>query len=192
MKKLFNVVFLFAILLAISSCNSRHKIDEDMIAFHGSHIDLPIDSMINVSSMCHKNSYRSVKYIYIMYVDSTSCSECAISHLADWSQLDIMDTFKKGLIKYLFIVSPKHSQREHLLNLIKKDTLFNEFIYVDTTGIFERKNPELPQNKLLHTFLVDSKRNVELIGNPIENMEIKKLLIKLLEKNHKTTKRKVE
>ena len=156
-----------------------------MIAFHGSHIELSIDSMINVASMHQMKSYNDARYIYIMYVDSTSCSECAISHLADWSQLEIMDAFKKGLIRYLFIVAPKQNQRAHLLNCIRKDTLFNEFIYVDTTGIFERKNPRLPTNKLLHTFLINSQGNVELIGNPITNAEIKNLLIKILEKNHK-------
>ena len=96
-----------------------------------------------------------------------------------------MDAFKKGLLRYLFVVAPKHSQRTHVLNLIKRDTLFNEFVYVDTMGIFERKNPKLPTNKLLHTFLINSQGEVELIGNPIVNTEIKKLLIKITEKGHK-------
>lgn len=189
MRKLFNIIFLFAILFVNVSCNSRKKVNEEMIAFHGSHIKLPIDSMINMASMNQmKSSYNSAKYIYIMYVDSTSCSECAISHLADWSQLDIMDAFQKGVIRYLFIVAPRKSQRAKILNIIKKDTLFNAFIYVDTTNIFERNNPRLPANKLLHTFLINSQGNVELIGNPITNTEIKKLLIKMINNNEKKGK----
>lgn len=100
--------------------------------------------------------------------------------MADWSQLDIVDAFQKGVIRYLFIVAPKKNQRAKILNIIKKDTLFNAYIYVDTTNIFERNNPRLPANKLLHTFLINSQGNVELIGNPITNMEIKKLLIKMI------------
>jgi hypothetical protein len=185
MRKLFKFALFVAILFVNVSCNSRNKINDEIKAFHGSHIELPTDSMMNVSSMRQVNSYKEARYVYVIYVDSTSCSECAISHLTDWSQLDIMDAFKKGLLRYLFVVAPKHSQRTHVLNLIKRDTLFNEFVYVDTMGIFERKNPKLPTNKLLHTFLINSQGEVELIGNPIVNTEIKKLLIKITEKGHK-------
>src|SRR3712207_6938831 len=47
-----------------------------------------------------------------MYVDSASCSDCAITHLADWSQLNLMDAFKNGSLKYMFVVVPKQKDRK--------------------------------------------------------------------------------
>ncbi|HEY9542145.1 MULTISPECIES: hypothetical protein [Bacteroidales] len=156
-----------------------------MKAFYGSHIELPIDSMINVSTKGQEAYYKNARYIYVMYVDSASCSDCAITHLADWSQLNLMDAFKNGSLKYMFVVVPKQNNRKHVLELIKKDTLFNEFVYIDTTGVFERRNPQIPTNKLLHTFLINRQGNVELIGNPIVNIDIKNMLTKILDSNQK-------
>lgn len=168
-----------------ASCNSRDKIGKEMKTFYGSHIELPTDSMINVSTRPQAEMYKYARYIYIMYVDSTSCSDCAISKLADWSQLNLTIAFRKGILRYMFIVAPKQHQRMHVLNIIKRDSLFNKYVYIDTTGIFERKNPNLPTNKLLRTFLVNKQKNVELIGNPISNEKIKNMLTKILDSNQK-------
>ena len=180
MRTFFNFVSLLLMLTMNASCRMRDNIRKEMKEFYNSHIELPIDSMLNLSTKSQRGSYKYAKYIYIVYVDSTSCTDCAISHLSDWSQLNIMDAFKKGELKYMFVVAPKQEQRAHVLNIIEKDTLFNEFVYVDTTGIFERRNPKIPTNKLLHSFLVNKKRDVELIGNPISNTDIKNMLVKIM------------
>src|SRR3712207_4014000 len=112
MRKLFNFVFCLVILTIVASCNSRNKIGKEMKAFYGSHIELPIDSMINVSTKGQEAYYKNARYIYVMYVDSASCSDCAITHLADWSQLNLMDAFKNGSLKYMFVVVPKQKDRK--------------------------------------------------------------------------------
>ena len=186
-RKIFSVAFVLIILPMVVSCNSRDKIGKEMKAFYGSHIELPTDSMINVSTRPQAEMYKYARCIYIMYVDSTSCSDCAISKLADWSQLNLTVAFRKGILRYMLIVSPKQHQRIHVLNIIKGDSLFNKYVYIDidTTGIFERKNPNLPTNKLLHTFLVNKQKYVELIGNLMANEKIKNMLTKILDNNQK-------
>lgn len=42
-------------------------------------------------------------------------------------------------------------------------------IYMDTTGVFRRTNPQLPSNPMLHTFLLDENNEVLAVGNPLEN-----------------------
>lgn len=122
-----------------------------------------------------------------MYVDSTSCSDCAISHLSDWAQLDIINNYRELMFKYVFIVAPKREQYMHISKIIEKDTVFNESIFIDTIGVFERYNTNLPKNKLLHSFLINKQRNVELIGNPITNIRIKDMLIKILDEADKNS-----
>src|SRR3712207_7763114 len=70
MRKLFNFVFCLVILTIVASCNSRNKIGKEMKAFYGSHIELPIDSMINVSTKGQEAYYKNARYIYVMYVRS--------------------------------------------------------------------------------------------------------------------------
>lgn len=165
------------------SCNSRDRINKEIKNFYHSQIELPLDSMMNLSSKTHTLNYDRTKYIYVMYVDSTSCSDCAISHLSDWSQLYLIDNYKDSVLNHLFIIAPKREQYIHVSKLVAKDTVFNKFVFIDTTGVFERSNPNLPTNKLLHTFLINRQRKVELIGNPLDNTQIKKMLAKLLEQN---------
>ena len=184
-RKIFSAIFVLIVLSMVASCNSRDKIGKEMKAFYGSCIELPTDSMINVSPRPLAEMYKYARYIYIMYVDSTSCSDCANSKLTDWSQLNLTDAFKKGILRYILIVAPKQHQRMHVLNIIKRDALFNKYVYIDTTGIFERKNPNLPTNKHLRTFLVNKQKNVKLIGNPIANEKIKNMLIKILYSDQK-------
>jgi hypothetical protein len=192
MRKPFNIIFLLSILFACISCNSRGKIDDEIRAFYGTHVELPIDSMTNVSASLQTGMYKHARHIYVMYVDSTSCSDCAISHIGDWSQLNLLNAYKQGTLKYLFVVAPKHSQIKHVLDIIRRDTLSSSFVYVDTTSIFERRNPNLPTNKLLHTFLVDRNWNVELVGNPIANTEIKSMLKKIVEKEQHTKRQETQ
>lgn len=48
-------------------------------------------------------------------------------------------------------------------------------IYMDTTGIFHRTNPQLPSNPMLHTFLLDENNEVLVVGNPLENEKIDRM-----------------
>ena len=48
-------------------------------------------------------------------------------------------------------------------------------IYMDTTGVFRRTNPQLPSNPMLHTFLLDENNEVLAVGNPLENEKIDRM-----------------
>ena len=165
----------------VFSCGSRSRIDKEIRDFHHVRVTLPLDSMINLSTKGNISSYEQAKNIYVVYVDSTSCSDCAINHLSDWSQLDIISNGDNSLLKYLFIIAPPRGQYTHVAEQVAKDTSFNEFVFIDTANVFERSNPALPTNKLLHTFLLNSQRQVEIIGSPLTNVRIKEMLMKLLE-----------
>ena len=110
---------------------------------------------------------------------SFSCSGCELNHFSDWAALgnyvDIND------VTYLFIVSPKKKELTYIIEKVRRDTLFNDRIYIDAVGLFERSNSRLPRNKLLHTFLIDGKGQVVLVGSPINNSKMRKMLLELLE-----------
>lgn len=157
------------------SCK-QNTIKREINDFVNTKVSLMLDSMINVR---HNNVLTDMnKYAYITYVDSFSCSHCALNHFSDWAILETK--INKSKLIYFFIVSPKIKERTKIIELVKKDTIFNDRIYIDTAGFFERNNPYLPKNKLLHTFLIDNENNVLLTGDPIRNKKIEAILWKII------------
>ena len=59
--------------------------------------------------------------------------------------------------------------------LTLKSMMLSYPIYMDTTGVFRRTNPQLPSNPMLHTFLLDENNEVLAVGNPLENEKIDRM-----------------
>ena len=57
-------------------------------------------------------------------------------------------------------------------SILNKNVKFNYPILLDTLGEFEKLNPHLPKNHLLHTVLV---------GNPLRNKKIEEMFYKIVE-----------
>ena len=53
-------------------------------------------------------------------------------------------------------------------------------VFGDTLSIFRRHNPQIPNNKLFHTFLLDESDRVLLVGSPLRNERVDKLLRKIV------------
>ena len=179
MKRLYSFAVCIALVCLAVSCGSRNRIDKAVKDFHHSQVKVPLDSMVRLSSKPFPSIYGKAKYIYVMYVDSVSCGDCAISHLQDWAAIDLTDAYKSGALRYAFVIAPRQGQFRHVIEKLREDTVYRDFIFVDTTGVFERSNPNLPANKLLHTFMINAQGEVELIGSPISNSRIKDMIVKI-------------
>lgn len=176
MRTEYNIIGFVLFFLFIISCK-QSSFKEEMDVFNNSQIKLMLDSMIYTQQNKMVSSIES-GYTYIVYVDSVSCSDCALNHFKDWTEFESL--FDREKFSYLFIVNPKQSEMTNVIEKVKSDTLFNDRIYIDTAGVFERNNYLLPQNKLLHTFMINKNNTVVLIGNPINNPKIKKLFYKII------------
>ena len=174
MSKLLNVklsIFsLFYIILA--SCDNS-QIKRKVALLHNSHIELMLDSMVQPRSINEMISVKQSQHIYISYIDSMSCESCAFSHFADWELLaKDVNTFG---FNYIFIVMPPQKDRERVIRKMSCDLQNGKRVYIDTTGVFEKTNPQLPKEKILHTFLIDKNHNIILVGSPFEDERIKKM-----------------
>lgn len=179
MKTKYSILLFFTLLLTLNSCK-QSDVEKEIEAFMESYVNLELDSMFYLGNQrTSVFDIRKHKYSYIVYVDSFSCSGCELNHFSDWAALgnyvDIND------VTYLFIVSPKKKELTYIIEKVRRDTLFNDRIYIDAVGLFERSNSRLPRNKLLHTFLIDGKGQVVLVGSPINNSKMRKMLLELLE-----------
>ena len=173
MKRIHIILLLF--LLIIVSCK-KSPIEGDIEEFTNSHIELMLDSMMGADENTILDMHKP--YLYVSYIDSTSCTSCQLAHFSDWNVLEhSVDTSK---LDHIFIVAPKRDERHRIIEKLTTDNIFKDKTYIDTSGVFERNNKCLPNNKLLHTFLLDKEHNVILIGSPVNNKKVKELLSKIL------------
>ena len=86
-----------------------------------------------------------------------------------WASYNLMQTY------YKYISFSPLSESIGSFRLTLKSMMLSYPIYMDTTGVFRRTNPQLPSNPMLHTFLLDENNEVLAVGNPLENEKIDRM-----------------
>ena len=170
------IIFIFTLFLL--SCN-KQQFREEIKSLRNSRIELVLDSMQYARPINEMVSISECQFVYVSYVDSMSCSSCTLSHLSDWYFLT--QNINKNVLDYIFIIAPPKDDRKKVFEKVGHDLINGRHVYIDTLGVFERHNHHFPQNKMLHTFLIDKECNVVLIGNPLKNAQIEELLNKIVE-----------
>lgn len=172
---------MLSLCLILLSCRDgiNQRYNSELTAFMGTKIDVPFDSMLYMG--VGGESFHRSKWMYVVYTDSASCSDCAVNHFSDWADIDMLSYVERGLLSYVFVVSPPKRLRERIVGKISQDSLFRPFVFVDTANCFNRHNPSLPRHGLMHTFMVDDSSSVVLVGNPTVNGQVKGLMQKVLE-----------
>lgn len=166
--------------MSLLSCKhtATDSFEEELSAFMDSQIDFPLDSMLYMGDST--TDFHREKYMYVVYTDTSSCSECAIKNFSDWADLDLQSCLERQKLSYMFIVAPPRNLRKRIIDKIRQDCLFRSFVFVDTSGCFERQNPSLLRREMMHSFLVDDSSRVKLVGNPTINNKVKSLLLKMI------------
>lgn len=110
----------------------------------------------------------------VRYVDTTECSPCILDRMYYWNDLIKEAGRYDGKLRYIFIVAPKVLQLEDTYLSIEYSGLDSP-VYVDTAYVLRKENPQIPVDPIYHTFLLNEKDSVILVGNPLENVEIENI-----------------
>lgn len=173
--KMISIYFLF--LLLFSSCKSEFEKEYSLLK--GSHIAFP-----NTLSMTFEgkdtivNELFNSQYKLVVYKDSMSCTPCYIETLSKWNR--ILNKYNKDVLAVFFILSPSEEEEEDFRLLLR----YSDFKYpvlIDNEQMFLKLNKQIPNNKKLHTFLLNSNNDVIFIGNPLENGRIEDLFEKQIQ-----------
>lgn len=159
------------------SCNDNRGIEEKINDIHSKPIKLCLEDMQCRNKYGDTIVVDSVKpsYRMVVYVDSSVCSPCTLDKMYVWNE-SIKKARKQGnRLKYVFIVAPKPGQLEDAYLSIESNGLDSP-VYVDTAYAFRRANPHLPEERMYHSFLLNAKDSVVIVGNPMENPKIDSLV----------------
>ena len=163
------------------SCDSEKKIREDLESMQSSKIQFFQDSMICINQE-YKNDEKEKQLLkLVVFVDSSECSACALSRLGErYPYLQDFDSLNDFL--FLVILESKKLDIEYAKEQLEIASVHTP-VYIDTLSIFRKHNPQIPDNKLFHTFLLDESDKVLLVGNPLRNEQIDKLLRKIVKEH---------
>lgn len=170
-------LFGFAILL--SGC-ARKELKKGLTDFIGTNIALPADlQSVKDGSIMPYAAQRSDATL-IIYYDSTSCTSCNVTHLYDY--MEIVDIAEKshGRFQVMPIFTPEWKIKRQVVPLLQT-TQYPFPVYVDMEGEFARLNPAIPVDRRFHVFLLDKRRKVVCVGNPIMNDALWTLFVSTLD-----------
>lgn len=159
------------------SCDNQRGIEEALAEMRSQPIKLCLEEMQCRNKYGDTIVVDSVKppYRMVVYVDSSVCSPCTLDKMFLWNE-SIKKACEQGnRLRYVFIVAPKPEQMEDTYLSIESNGLDSP-VYVDTAYAFRKANPHLPKEKMYHTFLLNTKDSVVIVGNPMENPKIDSLI----------------
>lgn len=108
----------------------------------------------------------------VLFVDSTSCSPCVLSHFVNY--YDISESLSLHNGELLVVLHPQQGRLDEVKKRMRHER-FPFWCIVDSVGVFVKNNPGIPENQLLHTFALDEQNKVILVGDPTRNDRIKEL-----------------
>lgn len=167
----------------LSGCKND-SIDRQMEMFHGSTVSFPSEGMIKKDCCLYNEEVSDSCTKLVKYVEVFDCSDCQINQLSLFNN----DTFNSGLskrISIVYIVATPTGMNTYELYSKLCEKRIRGTVYLDTCNAFLQANPHVPENTLFHTFVLDEKDKVVLIGDPFKNKKMERLLLKVIEQESK-------
>ena len=177
-------------LLVLAFLYGCSHIKEDIKGIMEHNLSIPQSEMISFSWSSQLDSVRTPKNLsLIFYITKEQCQSCYFSELIKYERNNYELLKKKG-IRILYIISTDNLNREslehELINARIKGT-----VYLDTCNVFLESNPQIPNNELFHTFVINKEGKVLMVGNPFQNEKMEALFKKVIaneQRKHKTKK----
>ena len=158
-RRIYGRHFLLASIIAMLSvsCNDNNKRAEALLKLESKPIDICTKELPCILEGRDTIDYMAdtTGYTLVAIVDSSECTSCYISHIDEWYEWMEMAANDSVPLSMIFILQPKQEQAMSVVLRLKR------------TSKFLKRNAHIPQDKELHTFLIDSNKKVIFVGNPI-------------------------
>lgn len=165
MRRILLIAALCLLTAASTGCK-KAQLRRQLKELMGSTIVLPekITCVYNGEVYPMPDSLRE-KAKLIVYLDSTECASCRISHLESYHQLFHLSE-ETGLFEVVVLLSNTELYGMSILRYVS-DQMLEHPIYCDVENKFLRLNPSIPKTALsFHSFLVDHVGVPVCVGDP--------------------------
>ena len=158
------------------SCNNE-RIKTELYELHQDKIHISYNSLEYVAcspfSDTLKKSIPQLRLIH--FVDKNECSTCNIKQFSRWNgYIERMRQYSNDLdVEIIVACEPSHYER--VKGEMKTSYLLCQ-AYIDTMEVFKNCNRHIPENSLLHTFLISQDGEVLVAGSPLLYPQIDSLI----------------
>lgn len=125
------------------------------------------------------DSLRS-KAKLIVYVDTTECTTCRITHLGRYVKLFDLSR-EKGSFEVMLLLANVNLYGVPVIRYLS-DLGMECAIYVDEDNSFLGQNPSIPNDQRLHAFFVDDAGTPLCIGDPSASESLFQVFLRAVEK----------
>ena len=170
----FLVILLIGLLLA--SCSGDKLSTSDYVSLKGSQINLPkgLEKYSSGDAVTSNKPYK-----LLVFRDSLVCTPCYVKSLDDWKKF--MSAIKPDRMELVLVLSPKHDEYVSVKSVLHSHK-YEWAVYIDKENSFWQANPQIPEDEIFHCMLLDQQNNVVIIGNPMKNEKISKMIIQEVNK----------
>lgn len=171
-----NILFILSFLLL--SCQSK-DVRNKLIMMRQKKIEVDVSGMkcVNLGEKS-TNQINSNSRILVVYSDTSNCSQCYIDRLCMWNDLLVWED-KYPDFKFQFVIQARKNESDILERLLKSSKLKHD-VYIDDKSRFIKTNPHIPDESMFHVFLLDKEGHVVIVGNPLYNERIERMIIDAL------------
>lgn len=164
MRHIVPIALLCLLTIVITSCK-KARLRAQLKELMGSTIVLPerVTCVRGGETYAMPDSVRD-KAKLIVYIDSTECTTCRISHLGLYN--NIFEVSKeKGAFEVVLLLANVELYGTPLIKYLS-DMELHTPIYVDENNMFLRLNPSFPGDRRMHAFLVNDIGKPICVGDP--------------------------
>lgn len=175
MVKYYYILFF---LLVLSSCKDsrRDNVLSILQEWEQKEIQFPSHSIFTIRGKDTVEYGLQDKYKILVYTDSLGCTSCKL-YLPEWEKyIQMVDSLYPDAVQFLFFFTPKKKKK---VNRILLENRFNYPICVDEHDSINILN-HFPSNANFQTFLLNQNNKVLAIGNPVHNLKIRELYLKII------------
>ena len=181
------VIILFLATLLFSCKDTREeKIIHLLNEWNGKTIRFPqAMNLISYLDTTNVVKFGEIKkeYTILHYVDTIGCVSCKL-RLSEWNKLiGELDSISNHNVNCLISFFPM--RKKELLKSLKINK-FKHYVYIDEKDSLNQLNC-FPEGDAFRTFLLDRDDKVMLVGNPINNPNIKELYLSIIQKGNIVT-----
>lgn len=156
-------------IILLLSCTEHHR-KKQIEQLFSTEIILPDTSSLFNKALDSINLNIPAKMV--VYFDAETCASCALSRIWEWDEVSHITQANNGKYQTLFIFTPKQKDLSTVKRVFQGMHMENKLVYIDDRQDFITNNPTIPEDAMFHTFLLDRKNKIVLVGNPVHNEKL--------------------
>ena len=118
----------------------------------------------------------------VIYVDSTECATCRISHLDMYHPLFHLSERKKSFELMILFYNSKVFEGVPLETFLSRLQIEIP-VYIDVENSFMKDNPIIPSDLRMHSFLINRDGKPIFVGDPISSKELNTSFLRAIDES---------